>query len=110
MAGARDGADETDAALAAAGLRIERDDTPQPSRATPPQPYPDNEQSVEVFRAMSTQWRESMAGRSGLDYTPLPCVMGLLGVKRKRRRDVFEDVRTMERAVLEAWAERRPHA
>ena len=62
--------------------------------------WPDNVSSVNVFIAMSTQWRVGMNGATGLDYTAMPSVMKFTGVKKKDRSDVFNDVRTMEDAAL----------
>lgn len=56
--------------------------------------------SINVFVAMSTQWRVGPAGATGLDYGALPAVMELLGVPHCARRDVFNDVRVMEDEAL----------
>lgn len=70
--------------------------------------FPDNELAVAVFLAMATQWRHaSMGGVTGFDYAALPAVMDLCEVEPARRRDVFGDLRVMERAVLELKAEER---
>ncbi|MGZ9713899.1 DUF1799 domain-containing protein [Glaciimonas sp. GNP009] len=63
--------------------------------------WPDNLTVINVFVAMSTQWRVGMAGATGLDYTALPHVMRLVGVLPKERADVFNGIRTMEDVALE---------
>ncbi len=66
----------------------------------------ENWAAVRVFVAMGTQWRYRPAGMgsvpAGLEYAALPGVMGLVGVKRRRRGRVFEQVRVMEAVALEA--------
>lgn len=59
---------------------------------------------VEVFLAMEGQWvwtggMESR--RAGLNFSALPVVYEGLEVKRKRRPEVFQGVRVMERAALD---------
>lgn len=62
--------------------------------------WPDNVPIVNVFTAMSTQWRVSHAGPIGLDYNALPVVMRMAGILRAEQSDVFEGVRIMEDAAL----------
>lgn len=63
--------------------------------------WPDNRQTVNVFIAMSTQWRTGSAGAIGLDYGALPSVMEMLGVDAADRPEVFDGLRLMEDAALE---------
>ena len=67
----------------------------------PVEVWPDNAMSVNVFIAMSTQWRVGMSGPTGLDYNALPSVMKLVGVPKKSRASVFDDVRTLEDSAME---------
>lgn len=74
--------------------------------------FPENWDAVCVFCALETQWRELLTppGRrvlTGLDYTAIAPVAKGLGVKRKRRPALFQDLRTMERAALQALEEAR---
>lgn len=69
--------------------------------------FPENRQPLEVFSAMQTQWRTGMAGATGLDYTALPAVLKLCGVKLCDRADVFGAVRVMEAEALRIMAARR---
>jgi len=64
--------------------------------------WPDNAQSLNVFIAMSTQWRR--AGQSGiavgLDYSVLPEIWRLTKTPRDQRSEIFENLRVMEDAAL----------
>lgn len=77
------------------GLTVEEASGP------PVEVWPDNLEAVNVFIAMSTQWRIGMAGPTGLDYTALAHTMRLCGVKAADRASVFAEVRTLEDAALE---------
>ncbi len=68
--------------------------------------WPDNLQSVNVFIAMSTQWRLAMSGATGLDYNALPAVLRMTDVARKDWSEIFEDLRIMEDAALNTMRER----
>ncbi|MDR6500314.1 hypothetical protein J2785_003470 [Burkholderia ambifaria] len=71
--------------------------------------YPENWEAVRAFVSMTTQWRmtgiSGFGGASmlhtGLDYSALEPVFRLLGVKRKRRAALFQQIRVMEEAALE---------
>lgn len=63
--------------------------------------WPDNVLAVNVFIAMSTQWRSSGVGVIGLDYNALPVVMRFSGVPPADRAGVFESIRILEDAALE---------
>lgn len=63
---------------------------------------------VNVFIAMSTQWRISMAGPTGLDYGVLPEVWRRCKVPLAHRDDVFHGLRVMEDAALEKMRENQP--
>jgi hypothetical protein len=67
----------------------------------------DNLPAVRVWFAVQTQWRIAMDGPSGLDYAVLPAVLGLFGIRKKRRGEVFAALRIMEGETLAVWRERR---
>lgn len=69
--------------------------------------WPDNIAAVNVFVAMSTQWRTGFNGPTGLDYNALPVVMRMIGVPQKDRADAFDGVRTMEDAALEVMRKKK---
>jgi hypothetical protein len=63
--------------------------------------WPDNLAAFEVFDALGTQWSVAPNGRLvGLRYEAVAFVMRLCGVAAADRRQVFEDLRVMENAVL----------
>lgn len=62
-----------------------------------------NWKTLELFAAMSTQWRVGMAGATGLDYTALPIVARSLNIKLTPAR--FGYLRAMERTALDVMKE-----
>lgn len=64
--------------------------------------WPDNVQAVNAFVAMGTQWRCGPNGAYGLDYGVLPQVLRLAQIPRAVWPDVFESIRVLEGAALEA--------
>ena len=69
--------------------------------------WPDNVPTLNVFVAMSTQWRVGHSGATGLDYAALPVVEDRVGIKPDDRRAVFDGLRAMEEAALAQMAENR---
>ena len=69
--------------------------------------WPDNARAVEVFVAMSTQWRIGAVGAVGLDYNVFPLVMRMLGIPASERPDLFESLRVMEETALTTMRNRR---
>jgi hypothetical protein len=65
--------------------------------------WTENWPSLELFSALSTQWRVGMNGPTGLDYSAVPVVMDMRGIEPDARRDIFEDIRIMERAAIEVF-------
>lgn len=102
----RDGDEEQDEADAECG--IGEGFTPQPAFRNQQSDdlliYPDNWPAVQVFFALANCWRvDYMAGRYlGIDRPAIESTMRMMGVKRKRRGGIFEDLRVMENAALEA--------
>jgi len=68
---------------------------------------PENWGALRVFLGMETQWRRGgMAGvATGLDYTAIPIVCGMLGVAADA--DLLARLRVIEGAALTIMAERR---
>lgn len=66
--------------------------------------------SVQVFQSVCGQWRVDFSGPSALDYNVLPWVFETFGVEAGDRMEVFQDVRTMERAALDAMKSHRQAA
>jgi hypothetical protein len=66
--------------------------------------WPENWLIVEVFQAMDTQWRWTggmQSYQAGLDFNALPATYEGLQVPRKRRAEVFQGLKVMERAALQ---------
>ncbi|GAA5231746.1 hypothetical protein GCM10025795_02320 [Verticiella sediminum] len=72
--------------------------------------WPDNWESVSWFcDVVGTSWRYiggmGPVQRTGLDYTAVTALLRELVPKKRRRRELLEDLRLMERAALEVWAQ-----
>jgi hypothetical protein len=82
-----------------------------PDEALPPESgddfelYPENAQAWEIFNTLNTQWRTSMAGATGLDYTALESTLRLQRIKPKHHPDIFWRVQHLERGALAAMSE-----
>ncbi|MFM0736813.1 DUF1799 domain-containing protein [Paraburkholderia xenovorans] len=72
--------------------------------------YPENWPAVQVFLALSTQWRavgistmtKARIVHTGLDYAVIEPVFRMMGIKPKRRVAIFQKLRVMEEAALDA--------
>lgn len=73
----------------------------------PVEVWPDNWQSFEVFESMGTQWRTAFGGAVGLDYNVLYHKLDRLRLDDDDYRVLEDDIRVMESAVLDYWAEQR---
>jgi len=61
---------------------------------------------TEVFSALSTQWNVSATGAvTGMDYSAIETVMGLMGIPQSDQLQVFLDLRVMEKEALVAMSE-----
>jgi hypothetical protein len=67
--------------------------------------WPENLAAVSIFLDMGTQWQTGMAGATGLRYEALWTPLRIRRVPRALWEEVFEGIRTMERAVLELRSE-----
>jgi len=68
--------------------------------------WPENWESYVLFMSIRTQWRTTMGGVIGLDYTPLFRVMDEAGITGERWQSAFADVRAIEAGALGAINER----
>ncbi len=67
--------------------------------------WEENWDSVMMFLRMQTQWTTTMAGYMGLRYDVLLCPGGLFDLYNvENRRDMLEDLQTMEAAALSELA------
>lgn len=92
--------DERAADLAAFGLKVDLKDETSPDFF---EVWPENEQALQVFLLMTTQWRQGAGGPTGLDYPVLFSLLAMYDITEKNR--VFEEVRDMEIAVLNKISE-----
>jgi hypothetical protein len=60
--------------------------------------WPENWPAVEMWLRIQTQWRTSVSGIVGLDYSVLPWLFTMYEVSTPR--DLLEDLQTMEASVL----------
>ncbi len=60
--------------------------------------FEENWEAVILFLKLSTQWRTSFSGVSGLEYKSVMILFDLYDVKN--RREVFEDIQVIEMAAL----------
>jgi hypothetical protein len=66
--------------------------------------HPENWQAITVFLAVQTQWRVMADQFSirylGLDYAALSSTIAMMGVGKKQRSGLFDDIRVLEAAWL----------
>ena len=92
--------DDTQDDAAVLGVIFEDDNKPEHFEV-----FPENWEAITMWTRISTQWRVSMAGAIGLDYTVLRWLFELYEVKDQR--ELLEDLQTMEAAVLEYRARQK---
>lgn len=68
--------------------------------------WPDSLQAITLFSALSTQWRISFNGPTGLDYNVLPTVLRLHGIHRRDWPAMFDDIRAMEAEALKTMSKK----
>ncbi|TCK96252.1 DUF1799 domain-containing protein [Paraburkholderia sp. BL9I2N2] len=99
------------AALAAFGARPEDVERAREQQAENDfEVYPENWRAVQVFLALSTQWRTVAIStmtrarliHTGLDYAAIEPVFRMMGIKPKRCAAIFQKLRVMEEAALDA--------
>lgn len=71
----------------------------------------ENEPTLRVFLAMTTQWNVlsgmGSGAHQGLRYEVLPTVFGLMQIPKKSRPEMFEMLRAMESAALKVLNKRK---
>ncbi|QNB12780.1 DUF1799 domain-containing protein [Paraburkholderia tropica] len=96
-------------ALAAFGARTQDVDAARKQAAPAAfEVYAENWDAVQLFEALSTQWRAVAFGtmasarivHMGLDYAAIEPVARLIGIGKRRRPAVFQQLRVMEDAAL----------
>ena len=71
---------------------------PEPEAPEDYEVWEENWPAVEVFLRCQTQWRTTMAGVCGLDYSAVEWLFRLYGVKDQPA--VLEDLQVMEAAAI----------
>ena len=70
--------------------------------------WADNWPALSIFLDCATQWQYLDGGyAAGLRYEAVKVVMQAHGIRKAERLDMLTDIRTCERAALEAWSRRR---
>lgn len=82
--------------MAAAGF------TPEDYEGDIVEVWPDCWPAYCIFTRLTTQWNEGMAGRTGLRYEAVYPLLDRAAVCTDEWDDLFDDIRTMEAAVLTA--------
>lgn len=69
--------------------------------------WPDNLAAVNIFIAISTQWRTGFSGATGLDYTVMYARMNRLHLTEPDWLDLEADMRLLEDAALTIMKEKK---
>jgi len=70
--------------------------------------WPDNVRAVNVFIALSTQWRVGFGGAYGLDFNVLYRKMDRLALSPDDCEDLEAEIRVLEDAALETMRKSQP--
>ena len=81
-----------------------QDPDPQPAGF---EVWPDLLPAIDTLIAMRTQWATGIAGPIGLRYEVLPLVFGWLGIGPADHAATWDDLRILEQAQLDHWAQSR---
>lgn len=69
--------------------------------------WPDNVPAWQLFMGCANRWRSGMAGREGLDAYGVEVEMRLHRVRPRQHRQRWFEIKAMESAALQAWAEQQ---
>ena len=67
----------------------------------------ENVEALSAFLRCQTQWRHSMSGVTGLDYTAVLQVIKSSCSKKRKRQAIFRDVCLIEQGALKAFTSKR---
>lgn len=67
--------------------------------------WPENWDAAHAFARLSTQWRSSMGGPTGLDYASVINYLGERFRSRKKRNELFDQIQIMEVEALDVMRE-----
>lgn len=62
--------------------------------------WPENQQAINLFISISTQWRVGAGGPTGLDYNVLFTRMARMDLSDERHEQLFDDIRVIESEAL----------
>ena len=62
--------------------------------------WPENQQAINLFTSISTQWRVGAGGPTGLDYNVLFMRMARMDLSDERHEQLFDDIRVIESEAL----------
>jgi hypothetical protein len=62
--------------------------------------WPENQQAINLFTSISTQWRVGAGGPTGLDYNVLFTRMARMDLSDERHEQLFDDIRVIESEAL----------
>jgi len=62
--------------------------------------------ALSLFLNCSTQWRHSMSGMTGLDYSAVLSLFDIYDIKQKKRIAMLDDIRALESGALQAFNEK----
>ncbi|QTW17805.1 DUF1799 domain-containing protein [Comamonas kerstersii] len=81
---------------------------PEDYEEDPIEVWPEHARAWAFFvESCSTQWRIGMAGPTGLDYTAVLQVIQFDEPDKEQAKELFEQIRLIERGALQAMAEAR---
>jgi Phage related hypothetical protein (DUF1799) len=66
--------------------------------------WPDVWAPLQIFIALSTQWRVGASGSTGLDYAAVPVVLRMRRVSRDQWESIFNDLQVMESEALKTMS------
>ena len=81
--------------------------------ATPPpvEVWPEHEKVLRLFDAMQSQWRTTMSGALGFDYSAItPVLLRALRIGEEEFAEMFDDFRVMEITAVRKMRELRQKA
>lgn len=62
--------------------------------------WPENQQAINLFTSISTQWRVGAGWPTGLDYNVLFTRMARMDLSDERHEQLFDDIRVIESEAL----------
>lgn len=71
--------------------------------------WPENWQTLSVFLALGTVWSWVTPGmghplRIGISAMEIKATLWLMGLKKRKRQRIFQDIRVMERVALDVFS------